>query len=124
MSKQMNVTRRNFLKSTVVVGAGVGLPAIVPSSVFGSEAPSERITMGWIGVGGRGSSLLGAFLGLKDARVLAVCDVKKQQRDRAKSVIDRRSGTTSCGSYGDFRELCARDDIDAVVSATDRKSVV
>ncbi len=118
MPKQMNVTRRNFLKSAAAAGAVVGLPAIVPSSVFGAEAPSERITMGWIGVGGRGSSLLGAFLRFKDAQVLAACDVKKQQRDRAKSSIDRRYGTKSCVAYNDFRQLCARDDIDAVVVAT------
>ncbi|MDP6636491.1 MAG: Gfo/Idh/MocA family oxidoreductase [Phycisphaerae bacterium] len=118
MSKQMNPSRRNFLKSAAVAGVGVGLPTIVPSSVFGADAPSERITMGWIGVGGRGSTLLRAFMGLKDAKVLAVCDVKKQQRDRAKVSVDKRYKSNSCAAINDFREICARDDIDAVVVAT------
>jgi predicted dehydrogenase len=118
MPEQVNLTRRNLLKGAAAVGAVAGLPAIVPSSVFGADAPSERITMGWIGVGGRGSTLLRAFTGLKETQVLAVCDVKKQQRDRAKGWIDKKYGTSSCIAYNDFRELCARDDIDAVVSAT------
>ena len=117
MSKQANVTRRGFLKSAAAVGAVAGLPAVVPSSVFGAQAPSERIAVGFIGVGGRGSGLLGAFMRLPEARVLAVCDVKKAQRDRARSRVDKQYGG-SCGTYNDFRELCARAAIDAVVSAT------
>lgn len=118
MSQRMNITRRGFLESAVGAGAVLGLPSIVPSSVFGAQAPSERITVGFIGVGGRGSGLLGAFMRLNEARVLAVCDVKKTQRDRAKSRVDKKYGGDSCATYNDFRQLCARDDIDVVVSAT------
>ena len=117
MSKRMSITRRGFLKSAAA-GAVVGLPAIVPSSVLGAQAPSERITVGFIGVGGRGSGLLGAFMRLQEARVLAVCDVKRNRRDQAKSRVDKNYGDSSCTTYNDFRELCARDDLDAVVSAT------
>ena len=117
MSKQVNVTRRGFLKSAAVGCAAAGLPAIVPSSVFGAQAPSERINVGFIGVGGRGSGLLGAFMRLDEARVLAVCDVKKTQRDRAKARVDKKY-RGSCTAYADFRQLCVRDDIDVVVSAT------
>lgn len=125
MSTQANITRRSFLKGAAATGAAVGLPAIVPASVFGAEAPSNRIVMGFIGTGGRGRSLLSNFLGLRDARVVAVCDVKKPERDRAAGMVEKRYRQKGCTAYGDFRELCARDDIDAaVVASTDHWHVL
>ncbi|MHC4679316.1 MAG: twin-arginine translocation signal domain-containing protein, partial [Planctomycetota bacterium] len=59
------VTRRGFLRGSAVAAASaaVGLPAIIPSSVFGVDAPSSRITVGCIGVGGKGSGNMRNFNG-------------------------------------------------------------
>ncbi len=124
--KKTPISRRRFLRQAA--GAAVGaasLSAIVPSSVFGTIAPSERITLGFIGVGKQGTYLLKAFLNEPGARVLAVCDVDALKLKRARELVDKhyteQSGTgtaRTCKPYRDFRELLSRDDIDAVVIAT------
>jgi hypothetical protein len=66
MKSQMN--RRDFLKTSAAVAAGsIVLPQIVPSSVFGADAPSKRVTMGFIGVGNQGTGDMRGFL--QDSRV-------------------------------------------------------
>ena len=125
MSKR-SISRRRFLRQAV--GAAVGaasLPAIVPSSVFGMLAPSERITLGFIGVGKQGTYLLRAFLNEPGTQVLAVCDVDALKLKRARELTDQyyseqsaAGGAKACKPYRDFRQLLARDDIDAVVIAT------
>ena len=107
-------TRRAFLGA----GAAFGAFNLAPSSVFGANAPSNRIVMGMIGVGGMGTGNMGAFLGMDDVQVVAVCDVNKVKTERAKAKVDKRNGNGDCREYRDFRELCARDDIDAVMIAT------
>jgi len=115
------ISRRQFLKrSTGVVGAAA-IPYFVPSSVLGRSgavAPSERITMGAIGLGGQGSRDMQNLMGHKDVQFLAVCDCLKDRRDKAKAVVDSRYGSNDCAAYRDFREVLARDDIDAVLIAT------
>ena len=69
------VSRREFLRSTAAVGAALAWPTIIPSSVFGAAAPSNRITIGCIGVGRKGSGNMKAFKGNSGAEVVAVCDV-------------------------------------------------
>jgi len=122
MAEKSTFDRRRFLKHTATLAAGaVALPAIVPASARGADgatAPSERIAMGFIGVGGRGGALLNNFLGQKDAQVRAVCDVKKPMQERAKKMVNGRYRTEGCAAYGDLRKVLARDDIDAVVVAT------
>ena len=82
-------------------------------------APSERIVMGAIGIGGRGSSDLGWMLGEPDVQFVAVCDVRKGNREAAKNAVDGRNGNKDCAAYRDMRELLAeRTDIDAVLIAT------
>ncbi len=111
-------SRRRFLKRAAAVWAA---PYVVPASALGAEghtAPSERITIGCIGVGGQGSGNMSAFLGHGDAQVVAVCDVDKAHRDRAKGTVDAHYGDEGCASYNDFRELIAREDIDAVSIGT------
>jgi len=122
----MNTTRRSFLKKASLGGLVV-LPAILPSSVFASTTtppPSERITLGFIGVGGQGTFLLRSFLKKTDAQVVAVCDVHTERRERAKSIVkeaySERFGAGAyrgCDTYNDFRDVLSRDDIDAVVIA-------
>ena len=114
-----NLSRRNLLKvAGAAAAAAVIGPYIVPASARGADripSPSNRVTMGFIGVGGRGSALLSNFLGIKDAEVLAVCDVKKAARDQAQRGVNKQYAKESCGTHVDFRELLGRADVDAVV---------
>jgi predicted dehydrogenase len=112
------LTRRAFVKG---VSAAVAAPYVITSDALGQNdrpAASERIVMGGIGIGNMGSGDLGAFLGRSDVQYVAVCDVKKGVREGAKNRADQRYNNKDCKAYGDFRELLARDDIDAVHVAT------
>ena len=113
-------TRRNFLKGTGAATAAIAAPSIIPSSVLGRTAvpPSERIVMGGIGLGNQGGNDFGAFLGNGEVQYVAVCDVRKNVRDGCKGRVDGHYKSKDCAAYNDFRELLARDDIDAVHIAT------
>lgn len=80
--------------------------------------PSGTVSMGFIGVGGRATQLLPVFMALAGVRVLAVCDVNRERRERAKTTVDAFYGNADCAAYRDFRELLARPDIDALYIAT------
>ncbi len=119
IDNQMN--RRRFLKRTFPVGAMLLAPQIVAPSVLGKGggvAPSERVVLGGIGIGGRGSYVLGCFLQEPDVRFVAIAEVKAQRRQAVKQMADTRYGNTDCATYRDLRELLARSDIDAVLIAT------
>lgn len=107
-------TRRGFLAAS----AGFGLFNPVPSSVFGARAPSNRVTMALIGCGAQGCHEMNGFLRMDDVRVLAVCDVNRLRREYAKRLVDGQYAMGCCRMYADFREVCQRDDIDAVMIAT------
>jgi predicted dehydrogenase len=112
------INRRHFLKSVTGVTAGaIAFPYVVSSSALGqggSVAASNRIVMGAIGVGSQGSGNMRGFLSKKEVQMVAVCDVDKKNRDRAKQTVDKRYGNNNCKTYLDFRELIAREDIDAL----------
>jgi len=114
--------RRQFLKSACHTALGVaGFPYIVPSSVLGSSGavpPSEKIVMGFIGVGSMGGGHLRTFLGYDDVRVAAVCDLREIFRQRAFERVRKQYGGDGCEVYRDYRELLAREDIDAVTVVT------
>jgi hypothetical protein len=131
------VKRRQFLRQIGgTVGAAIAFPTILPASVLGRSGvlpPSERITMGFIGVGHQGSGHLlggawtyvaGGYAGRKDVQVLAVCDVRREQRDTATQRVNDHyrevygDKFTGCQSYNDFRLVLERKDIDAVLIAT------
>lgn len=113
------ISRRRFLRTNFAAAlAASAFPSIVPSSVFGADAPSNRITVGCIGTGPQGRGDMGGFLGQSDARVVAVCDVKKDQLELARKQVNDCYKNQDCATYGDFRELLARKDIDAVLIAT------
>jgi hypothetical protein len=77
-----NLTRRLLLKTAAAsAGAALALPTIVPSSVFGAAAPSNRVALGHIGVGGQGGGLLGGFLGLLQGQSIAICDPVRERRE-------------------------------------------
>lgn len=114
--------RRDFLKKSLISTAGtLAIPMIIPSSVLGLNgkiSPSNKINMGFIGVGGMGIGHVKRFLEYKDVHVRGICDVREEHRLRAKSLVDDRYGNQDCFVENDFREFLSRKDIDAVLIAT------
>jgi len=109
--------RRRFLKRSAAAAGVVTAPYVITSAALGADGKppaSERVVTGGIGVGPRGLLNVREQLGCPDAQVVAVCDVWKQVRERAKNVVDSHYKNTDCTAYTDFRDLLARDDIDAV----------
>src|SRR5689334_4067053 len=116
-----SLQRRQFLKTAIGAGALAFAPQIIPSSALGRDgavAPSERIVLGGIGIGNRGTYDLGCFLQQPDVQFVAVCDVRAARRQAVKKIADEKYGNQACATYRDFRELLQRDDIDAVLIAT------
>ncbi len=121
MSQRNASTRRQFLRNAAAAAGLVAFPYLVPSSALGnagSTAPSERIVMASIGLGIQGTGLLQAFLAQKDTQIVAVCDVRESQRQKAKGIVDQHYRNSDCAMYNDFRDICRRNDIDAVCIAT------
>jgi len=81
-------------------------------------AASERITLGAIGVGPRGTYDLRGILPLDNVQCVAVCDVQANRREAAKRLVDEHYRNRDCSTYVDFRELLGRRDVDAVLIAT------
>lgn len=137
MKLVLPVNRRKFLsRSTAALGAALAVPSLVPASVLGRDGalpPSERINMGFIGLGGQGSGHLlggawtyvaGGYVARNDVQVLAVCDVRKERRDHAHTRCNQiyagklgTAGYNGVQAYNDFREVLARPDIEAVLLA-------
>lgn len=108
-------SRRAFLRNGAAATAAAAMgPTIIPSYVWaGPVAPSDKITLGFIGVGGMGQGHLHSFVANPRARVLAVADPYGPHREQARSHVG-----PGCDAYVDYRQLLARRDIDAVVIAT------
>lgn len=109
------LSRRRFLGHSI--GGLAVAPYFLTSTALGAEgrAPaSERVTTGYIAVGPRGLQNAREQMACSDAQVVAVCDVWKHVRDRAKAIVDQGYGNQDCAAYADFRDLLARPDIDAV----------
>ena len=98
------------------------MPYIVPATVFGRDGkvpPSERIILGGMGVGNRGSHDLRWMLPEPDVQFVAICDAKKSSRENVKKIVDTRYGNNDCKMYRDMREFLAeRTDIDVLLIAT------
>lgn len=137
MNRTSNLSRRQFLKVTGTALGAATAPMFVPASTLGRSGltpPSERITMGFIGIGGQGRGHLlggawtyvaGGYAGRDDVQVLAVCDVWREKRESAAQQVNenyaRKRGTAghnTCQPYTDFRQVLDRSDIDAVLIAT------
>jgi predicted dehydrogenase len=118
MTKNGKMNRRTFLKNSCTAAAGiVGFPYIVRSSALaqaGNTLPSDKIVLGCIGTGWQGTSNMQSFMTKRDARVVAVCDIDKNHLENAKKLVDEKYAAADCTVYHDYRELLARDDIDAV----------
>ena len=143
MKKDPNcVTRREFLQKASATAAasaltaGSAAPMVVPASVFGAAAPSNRITVACIGTGNQGFGILGKFLKQPGSQVVAVCDVNRGSfgykndkqfcgRQPARKLVNDHYAAAApsgqykgCNAYSDFREVLARKDIDAVAVVT------
>ena len=119
------LSRRDFLRRSLAGAAAVAAPTIVPASVLGANAPSHRITMGCIGVGRMGRGDMRSFMGFREFQVLVVCDVDSNRTKDARALVEQKYAAQSkagayrgCAMTGDFREVVARDDIDAVMVCT------
>ena len=114
--------RRDFLRTTALACGALAVPQMVPASALGRDgavAPSERIIMGGIGLGGRGSYDLSILLQCPEVQFVAVCDVQKSRRDAAKHAVDGKYGNQACATFRDFRELLGqRTELNAVLIAT------
>lgn len=129
MSAQSPVSRRQFLQQAAQTAAAgtllAGFPTIVPASVFGKNAPSNRINIGAIGTGriSRGHDMPGVWK-YDTARIVAVCDVDSRRVQDAKKLVNdyysKKEGKPYDGvrTYGDYRELLQNKDIDAVLIST------
>ena len=146
MEDKSRMSRRGFLRKAAGAAVGsIAFPYIVPSSALGKDgavAPSNRITMGCIGMGGQGIFIMRGFLQIPQVQVVAVCDVNKDTggyvgsgfgkswgtghggREPAKRVVEEFYAAETaagqykgCTAYADFRELLGRSDIDTVMTA-------
>lgn len=111
-------TRRRFLGVSLAAAAA---PYVISSTALGQSgatAPSEKITLGVVGIGPRCTYDLQAMLTLPDVQCVAIADVQASRRDAGKALVDKHYGNTDCKLYRDFRELLARPDIDTVIVAT------
>jgi len=104
------ISRRDFLKYSTAATAA----AFIPSRAFGAN---NKIAIGCIGVGSRGRNNMKVFLGLENCRVVAVCDSYKDRQEQAAKMVNTQYGDTGCAMFGDWRQLIARKDIDAVMIA-------
>lgn len=113
-------SRRTFLRTGLAGMLAAGLaPQFVPGRVLGANAPSKRVTLGFIGIGAHGFGVnLMSFLQQDDCEVVAVCDVFGERRRKAREAVEKERGTRGCTEIADFRDLLARPDIDAVVIST------
>lgn len=122
----MNTTRRDFFKKSLKAGVGLLIaPTIVPASVFGANAPSNRINIGAIGVGriSRDHDMPGVWK-YNDVRIVAAADPDVNRLADAKTLIEgyysKKSGKPYTGVtlYENYLDLLANKDIDAVLIST------
>src|SRR4051812_43059317 len=117
----MQLSRRGILKTSAILAA----PTIVPSTVFGRNAPSNRVLIGAIGVGriSRGHDMKEIHRHA-DAQIVAVCDLDTVRLGAGKELVDARYGASTGKPYSgtrmytDYRELLANKEIDAVLIST------
>jgi len=121
MTNRKCVSRREFLQGVASLAAA---PYVMSSTAWGGTAPSERITLGVIGLGNMAGNHIHWLLGSEDFQIVAICDVSRDKRESRRKWIEegyaeRQRGKPykGCATYHEYEGLLARDDIDAVVVA-------
>lgn len=120
------MTRRDFIQKSSLAVAGLGIPTIVPASVFGQNAPSNRINVGFIGTGRQVfEKNIPQMVAVPGVQVIAVCDVDSWRMNEAKKMVNdhyaKQTGKNQykgCETAADFREIINRRDIDALMIST------
>jgi predicted dehydrogenase len=114
-SRIASFTRRDFMRAAGAAAAVTS--AGFTRSAFARTAASDRITIGIIGWGMIGPTNTEAFLGYDDCQIVAACDIHRAHLQTAVDTVNGKYGNKDCKAYHDYRELLARDDIDAVMIA-------
>jgi len=116
------LTRRQLLRRTALAGGALAAPYIVPAHVLGRNGavpPSEKIVLGGLGLGPRGTHDLKWMLPEKDVQFVAICDAQKARAEAIKKIVDQKYGSNDCAVSTDmFEFLATRNDLDALLIAT------
>ena len=121
--KKNNLNRRSFIKKTSATAIAASLPTIVPASVFGKNAPSNRIQVGQIGCGriARDHDMPGTMQ-YDTAQLVAVCDVDQNRLKDGKKLVDQyyqnKGKKADTKMFDNYQDLIAHKDIDAVLIST------
>jgi predicted dehydrogenase len=121
LDSNVKLSRRQMLGTAAGTGAVLALPTLLPASALGRDgalAPSQRIALGAIGLGGRGTGVLRSFMSNRDVQFTAICDIRRIRREAIKQMADQHYGNNDCAMYSDMHEILGRQDIDAVLIAT------
>jgi len=127
MNRNLHLSRRQFLKTSVAAAGAIALPTLVPASVLGADAPSKKIQIGQIGCGriAHAMDMRGILNQDKIARIVAVCDVDSKRVQQAKAFVEGEYAKKKASdkavavkTYGDYRELLENGQIDAVAIST------
>jgi myo-inositol 2-dehydrogenase/D-chiro-inositol 1-dehydrogenase len=119
MSAGKKLTRRGFLGGSAAGMTALGLASSAPAGWAGKLLPSEKINMGFIGMGGHGVNRnLRMFLRQPDARAVAVCDVYKSRSESAQKLVHSHYKSDGCSAVTDFRRVLDRKDIDGIMIST------
>jgi predicted dehydrogenase len=115
-------SRRSFLQTTAVAGAAVTAPMFIPAKTLGrgnATGPNDKIILGGIGIGGRGSYDLKNFILEEDVHFVATCDPQRSRAKKVKAFVDERYGNNDVKIYHNmFEFLEKRSDVDVVLSTT------
>ena len=121
MHRRLVVTRRRFIRGAI---AALTAPYVLTSRAWGRTPPSERITLGIIGVGNMGAGHVETLKNNRDFQIVAICDVNREKREKAKAIVEEAYGEDEASglyrgvtTFNEFEHLLMRADIDAVLIA-------
>ncbi len=112
--RKHTISRRGFIKSGLAASAVLGFPTIVPSTVFGADAPSNRVNAALIGTGNIGNYHKNWLTQWDDVRIVAVADAYKSRRIAMAEELNKKYGPNTAKIYEDFREIISSPEVDAI----------